>query len=123
MGIKDIYIGFQHHGRGHGEGIAMGITIQEFSVDDDSQKVEIEGYEISLDYEIGGKPHKFDHIALMVHSMLNDRHDRRLQEKIFDEIHPEDMGKIEAACRKEWKEYRQDVVADHGLEVGEQFLI
>ena len=114
MGIKDIHETFKYRG------LDMAIVVQSFEVDD-SGDVDIEDFEIVLDYVISDdKPHPFDGIALMINTMLFDG--RFLQEIIFDVICTEDMDRIEEACRKEWNFYWQDVMADRGLDVSDNFI-
>ncbi len=113
MVINDIYCEFKYRG------LDMGITIQSFEVDDDNN-VEIEDYEISLDYAID-TPHQFDHIVLMINSMLADGN--HLQGKIFDLISDDDTAMVKTKCLEEWSAYWDDVKADHGLHFDDHFLI
>ena len=118
MAIKDIFIPLKYMGRSVVEGLDVGITIQSFMVDE-CQNVEIEEFEISLDYQISDKPHAFDEIALMINLMLSDG--RHLQDKIFNAISPGYMEIIKAECLEEWRIFWTDVQDDHGLD--EQSLI
>lgn len=103
MTIKDIYIPFQHRD------IDFGITVQSFSVDEETNTIEIEDYEISLTR----KGARLDDTSSMIKYALDNG--RRYQEVLFDTLSEEDMERINETLLQEWEKYWEDAGAEHSV--------